>query len=153
MEYDDNIGIETIYDEYKSFNFYNIGLELTNEDASYLIENKKWIFNENIIKNIKSMIKLYLPKYTCAYLSNKLDKECSLYFGIDDCGTVSGIPYQGEIDKKIIQEYLKEILLNNVKSNFNIYNYISFEIIKILYINNFDIFDIQHYYKDYIYLK
>jgi hypothetical protein len=47
----DNIGNETINKEFKVFNFYNAGLELSNEDGVSLIENKKWIFKTFLMDN------------------------------------------------------------------------------------------------------
>jgi hypothetical protein len=70
--YNDNIGLETENIEYKVFNFYSGGLLLSNDDAITLIQNKKWIFNNSILNNIKSMMSLYLPKYTCAFLSSNM---------------------------------------------------------------------------------
>ncbi len=148
MDYMDNIGDETIEKEFKIFNFYNIGLELSNEDAIDLISNKKWIFNNCVIKNIKSMISIYLPKYTCAYLSNKLNKDCTLYFGIDDIGNLKGIHYQGIIDENDINNHIQEQLNNNIlceTPNINIHDYISCEIIKINY-SNISQLDVEHPY-------
>jgi hypothetical protein len=152
MQYMDNIGTETINREYKVFNFYNVGLELSNEDGILLLENKKWIFNEYTLKNIKSMIKVYLPKYTCAYLSNKLNDDSELFFGIDDFGNVKGIPYNGILDINEIKESFKEIIKShiNITDNINIEDYINIELIKINYENKKILENIHPYYKEYL---
>ena len=90
LNYEDNLGNETIFTEYKLFNFFNSGLKIDNSDSILLIKNKKWIFNEDVLENLKGMIKMYLPKYTCAYLSNNMLEESYLYFGIDDLGNIIG---------------------------------------------------------------
>jgi hypothetical protein len=134
--YDDNIGLETYNREFKVFNFYSGGLEISNDNAITLIQNKKWIFNEHIMNNIKSMISVYLPKYTCAFLSTKISEPTALYFGIDDIGNIIGIPYQGELNIQEIKEHMYNILNENIKINNNNYtNLIDIKIIKVE--NNF----------------
>jgi hypothetical protein len=152
----DNIGNETINKEFKIFNFFNIGLELSNDDGIELINNRKWIFNDYVIKNIKSMINIYLPKYTCAYMSNKLDDISSLYFGVDDFGNIKGIPYQGEINEIKIKNQIYEVINKKIKcetDNINILEYVDFELIKINYEKEKKINDIHPYYKKYLELK
>jgi len=151
FEYNSNIGSETLNKEFKVFNFYNIGLELSNEEAIDLILNKKWIFNNNILYNIKSMIKIYLPKYTCAYLSNKLNYNSELYFGIDDFGYIKGIPYQGDLDINYIKESLHEIIntYNSTDDNINILDYIHIDLIKINYKTLENLQETHKYYKEY----
>ena len=152
MQYMNNIGIETINTEFKVFNFYNVGLELSNEDSISLLESKKWIFNDYTLKNIKSMIKIYLPKYTCAYLSNKLDNDSELLFGIDDFGNIKGIPYEGTLDVNEIKNSLNEVIKSHITTddNVNIEDYINIELIKIKYNNKEIIDDIHPYYKQYL---
>lgn len=129
--YKDNIGLETKYKEYKEFNFFNSGLKFSNEDAITLIENNKWIFNKLVITCINNMIEVYLPKYTCAYLSSQLDKDCELYFGIDDLGDVIGIPYQGTLNKVKIIKKINSVFKKNIKADNNILDYVNTEIIKL----------------------
>jgi len=146
----DNLGNETIDIEYKVFNLFNIGLEMSNEDIETLIINKKWIFNNYIIRNIKSMINIYLSKYTCAYLSNSVNTDCILYLGVDDFGNVKGIPYQGILNISEIKSYFQENIKNNIKceDNINILDYISFELIKLNYKNDDTLQTIHPYYEE-----
>ena len=155
MQYMDNIGIETINKEYKVFNFYNVGLELSNEDSISLLENKKWIFNEYTLKNIASMIKIYLPKYTCAYLSNNYDDNSELFFGIDDIGNIKGIPYDGILDINYIKEIFVQVMKSHIKIDecLNIEDYINIELININYENNEILENIHPYYKEYLKIK
>ncbi len=156
MQYMDNIGNETIDKEFKIFNFFNIGLEISNDDGIELIISKKWIFNNYVIKNIKSMINIYLPKYTCAYLSNKLNNISSMYFGVDDFGNVKGIPFQGDIDEKEIYNHIKEQINEKIKcetENVNVLDYIDFELIKIKYENTENLFETHPHYQKYMELQ
>jgi hypothetical protein len=155
LYYQDNLGNETVYKEYKLFNFFNSGLGIDNETSILLIKNKKWIFNNNVIENLKCMIKMYLPKYTCAYLSNNMAEDSYLYFGIDDFGDVIGIPYEGNLDEKSIKSFCKKIINNNCSHSDNLLKYINIELVKIdhsqldkiKYLNNKD--KIHPYYSEY----
>ena len=113
--YNDNIGPETKFNEYKIFNFFPGGLPITHEDAILLIKNKKWIFNNYVIKNLKLLIKIYFPKYCCAFLSNNMEEDSNLYFGISDDGTIVGIPYEGILDENLIIDNCKKIILTHIK--------------------------------------
>ena len=129
--YDDNIGLETYNREFKVFNFYSGGLEISNDNAITLIQNKKWIFNEHIMNNIKSMISVYLPKYTCAFLSSNMNEDANLYFGIDDIGNIIGIPYQGEINVSELKDHMKAVLNDNIKISYDIDKLVDIEVIKV----------------------
>ncbi len=155
MQYMDNIGIETINKEYKVFNFYNVGLELSNEDSISLLENKKWIFNEYTLKTIASMIKIYLPKYTCAYLSNNYDDNSELFFGIDDLGNIKGIPYDGILDINYIKEIFIQVMKSYIKidDGLNIEDYVDIELINVNYVNNEILENVHPYYKEYLKIK
>jgi hypothetical protein len=151
MYYEQYIDEETIYKEYKVFNLYSSGIGISNEDASDLIISKKWIFNKIILINLKSMIKFYLPKYCCAFLSTKLKQESLLYFGVSDEGEVCGFPYQGHLDKNIIINECNNIIKNYIKSNKNVLDYFEINIIKLKYTNHLHNGDIHPDYL--LYLK
>lgn len=127
--YKDNIGLETKYKEYKEFNFFNGGLKFSNDDAISLLESNRWIFNKLVNTCINNMIEAYLPKYACAYLSNPIDKNGELYFGITDLGDVIGIPYQGILNKDKILNKINSVFKKNIKFNGNIFDYINIEFI------------------------
>jgi len=131
--YKDNIGLETKYKEYKEFNFYNGSIKFSNDDAVLLLENNKWIFNKLVNNCINNMIKIYLPKYTCAYLSNRIEQNGELYFGINDFGDIIGIPYQGILNKNKIMKKIHTVLQKNIISdtNDNLLNYIDIDFIKL----------------------
>lgn len=151
MNYLDNLGNETLNIEYKVFNLYNIGLKISYEDAEQLVNNNKWIFNNYIIKNIKTMIDIYLPKYTCAYLSrDPIIPNSTLYFGVDDVGNIKGIPFQGSINENEIKLYIKKTIKNNIKCDSNILENINFELIKINYQSNQTPLTVHPYYLEYL---
>jgi hypothetical protein len=117
INFGDNLGLETHYKEYKVFNFFPKGVELSNEEAYDLIQNKRWIFNSTSLDNLLSMITIYLPKYMCAYLSTKMDISSKLIFGVDDIGNVIGIPYQNDLDINIIKKHIINIINTNILSD------------------------------------
>jgi len=149
MFFNQNLGLETIYKEYKSFNFFCNTLLISNEDAIKLVETKEWLFNDDIINTIECMINIFLPKYACAFLSNN-DKDAELYFGIDDNGIIHGIPYQGELDKNLIIEKYKKCFYNKIKCTDNIFNYIDIDIIKLDYDYHKKLDDTHYLYKKFI---
>lgn len=132
-KYNNNIGPETKTIEYKEFTFYSGGLNIDTNDAIDLIQTNKWIFNNHVINSIKNMINTYLPKYTCAYLSSNINDNGLLYFGVNDCGDLIGIPYKGYLDINKIKYYVKNTFKNNIKLDGNIMDYVDIDIIKLDY--------------------
>lgn len=149
FNFNDNIGSETLYKEYKEFSFHPCGLLLSNEDALSLLESNEWIFNKDVIKCIKLMFELYLPRYTCAYLSSNLKEESYLYFGIDDIGNITGIPFQGELNIDMFIDDIHKILTQNIDFDGNIMHYINIEFHKINFTNHIENTNIHlnEYYK------
>lgn len=148
LYYEDNLGNETLYKEYKLFNFFSAGLGIDNEISTLLINNKKWIFNNNVIENLKCMFKMYLPKYTCAYLSNNMLEDSYLYFGIDDFGDIIGIPYEGELSENFIKSYCQKIIKKKCIYDGDLFKHINIELIKINY-TKFEVNNTHPYYLEY----
>jgi hypothetical protein len=136
MNYNDYLGPETISREYKEFTFNNCGLELDHKIAEDLIISSEWVFNKFVLKNLKRYIKLYIPKYSSAFLdkySETLTGE--LYIGVGDTGMVNGIPFQGSLNFDKINKKIKRCFEKKVKSECKIdFNkHIKIELIKVDY--------------------
>jgi hypothetical protein len=137
-KYGQNLNFETLYKEYKSFNFFPCGLEMSNEDCYDLVKSNKWIYNEIIIKNLKTILQLYFAKYSCAFLSSNLKQTSYLYIGVVDNGKIVGIPFQGNLDKNIILDEIKNIISYKIKCDIDIFNFFDIELIKLEHnINNY----------------
>ncbi len=138
IEYNDDMGLERLDMEYKLFTLNPLMIE--NEEALELLKNGKWIFNQSVIASIKTYLQVYLPKYIASY-SHPLTgiKSGKICFGVDDDGLVYGIPFQGNIPKKIIEDEIKSLFKNNLRTKYNAnpeilekyMNLIEIEIIKI----------------------
>ena len=129
-EYNEELGYETISDEYKLFTFNPIIIEP--ENCLESLKTKKWIFNESTILSIKTYLRLYLPKYISAY-THPLTKitHGNLFIGVDDDGIIYGVPYQGNFPINIIKEEISNIFntmirikdysITNTNTNTNTY--------------------------------
>ena len=134
MKYGESLGNERKDCEYKTFNFNP--LIISNDDAVEYLKSCKFTFNNSVIKTLENYLLTYLPKYLCSYVhpnSNLLNAE--LYFGIDDDGTIIGIPYVGKINldiPEIIDKIFDEYLSFDDKTQIPfIKQYIKIEIIKV----------------------
>jgi hypothetical protein len=94
--YDEYLGNESLEIEYKEFTFNLAGLNLDMKQATQYCETNEFVFNDDVINNIKKYFKTYLPKYVSGFLNSRIDG--TLYFGVNDNGFIRGIPYLGEID-------------------------------------------------------
>ena len=99
MEYGNNIGKETVRCEYKELTWNHGGLEIDNELAEKLVNTSEWCFNDMILESINKYIKIYIPKYTSAFLNEEsMTDKGEFYIGISDNGIVQGIPFQGDLN-------------------------------------------------------
>jgi hypothetical protein len=138
MYYQENIGIETTEREYKKFNFNFIGLPIKPSIAENLVKTSEFVFNKYIKKSIRKYLKIYLPKYISAFMDdNSTIENGELYFGISDDGIVEGIPYQGELKIKKLNNFINDIITNKIicTNKSEIIKNISVELIKVSYEN------------------
>jgi hypothetical protein len=85
------------------FNYYDYD-EITNIISSGILPND---FNQIILDNLKTYFLHYVPKYASAFSNCKIDKGV-ISIGINDFGELTGIPYIGILDIKILEEYLQD---------------------------------------------
>lgn len=88
---------------------------LSDKEISNIIKDGIWNgkLNKLIDINLKRYIRTYLPKYTSCFMNSKINGK--LVFGVDDYGEITGIPYKGSIDEKIIYEYVIKTLTKYTK--------------------------------------
>jgi len=141
MFYDQKIGDETITTEFKEFTFNHAGMDIDSSTVEELITSGTWHFNYHVITNLLKYIKLYVPKYTSAFMNSKsIAPFGELYIGVDDFGTVQGIPFQGVLNPEIIHSQLRKviedsIIISNDEKIVNIMDYIKVELINVSYDN------------------
>lgn len=109
----DYIGFrESLRDEFKEFMFKSdpeIFL-LEEEIEESVIEGKlPKSFNEVILANLLHYFQVYLPKYISAFSNCDELEEGHLYFGVNNIGEITGIPYKGELSEKDISTLIKGI--------------------------------------------
>lgn len=67
--------------------------------------------NTRVINGLKHQLLKYFLKYLSGWNHDDLDMESGkLYFGVDDFGKVIGIPFQGKIDIKFINDLIRSEL-------------------------------------------
>ena len=135
--YYQNIEGETISKEYKLFTFGHAGIPLPQRELEDLIRSGLWIFNQIVKTNLIKYLRIYLPKYTCAFMHQETETLTSeLYIGVDDYGNIMGIPYKDDLDISFINDTIIDILTSDliiIEEEINIMDYISFEIIPVEY--------------------
>lgn len=120
-EVDQNIGPETLTEEYKCFYLYDISRQFSEEELEQFIYSKNFNkfdqFNDMVCNLLREHIDKYVPKYLGNF--SKAHLTGSLYFGVDDFGTIEGIPLFGEFDltkiKLLINATAKNVRGPNVK--------------------------------------
>jgi hypothetical protein len=136
MEYGIKFGNESLEIEFKEFTFNHGGLEIDSEKAEELVQSSYWCFNNMILESIKKYLKVYIPKYSSAFLNEEsLINEGEFYIGISDDGIVQGIPFQGSMNINILKEELNKIINNFIKSDDNdiLNNSICLELLEVTY--------------------
>jgi hypothetical protein len=113
-----NIGQENINTEYKEFSFkVDINSYYTVEEVKEIVFNgtlEKNQFNTIILDNLNLFIN-YVPKYVSAFANSKDCKDNGkLFFGIDDIGEVTGIPFFGKLSEKKILKNIKKTIKEDV---------------------------------------
>jgi len=112
FNFDDNIGLETLNNEFKEFTFNNSGIILDLKDAEYYCSTNLFKFNSYVIDNIKKYFEYFMIKCLCAFINANI--EGNFYIGINDVGFVKGIPYKGNLPKNEIKTIIIELLTKYV---------------------------------------
>ena len=113
-EYNEELGLETLSDEYKLFTFNPILIDP--DESLELLKSQKWVFNESTIQSVKTYLRLYLPKYISSYTHpvTKISNG-NLYIGVDDDGIIYGVPFQGKFPINIIEKEISDIFDSMVR--------------------------------------
>ena len=107
LQYLDKMREETLNDEYKELEELNISL------SKDILEGK-FVGNEMIIQSIYNILKKNLLKYlvSCLHSQSKISlyEMCSLMIGIQDDGTVLGIPFLNTLEPSIVIKMIHDII-------------------------------------------
>lgn len=144
MFHGDFIGRETVFKEYKELSFQHVGIPFDEEAAEDYVKSFTWDFNTLVEESLQKYVKIYLPKYACAFLDphTPSSEPCSLTFGVTDDGFITGIPYQGLLTKEhfltpeVIAELSKKIRLKGRSDDMenHILDFIDVDVIKVDYV-------------------
>jgi hypothetical protein len=86
----------------KYFDTYEIKQIITNNSID------KTRFNSMIFDNIDHYFKYYLPKYLTVFANSNL-AHSTIYFGINDIGEFTGIPFFGNFTKSVLSNFLDSV--------------------------------------------
>ena len=138
MSFNKFIGKETLKKEFKECTLNTTGCSLDTKQAEEYCKTNKFDFNDEIISNLLQYIPSFFSKYFCGCLNANL-KTSNFYIGVDDCGFIKGIPFQGELPKKYLREQFMKSIKNSIKNNsynFDFNNNIKIKFIKVKYTDN-----------------
>jgi hypothetical protein len=107
-------GPELLKREFKELCLQNMHLFFENNELMLLFYKKVTLdslrFNDMIYYTLDQYVQRYLPKYIGNF--SKAEFSGDLYFGINDCGLIEGIPFCGNIDIDIIKKMCIESMNN-----------------------------------------
>lgn len=104
---------ESLNIEFKEFcfNLTEIDMDCLNIEKICKIgvfsDKEKKIFNDMIFNNMENYFIKYIPRYLSAFLNSNID-NAELYFGVDDYGEITGIPFFGT--KKTFENFIYNII-------------------------------------------
>jgi hypothetical protein len=135
-QYNEYYGNETLNKEYKLFTLHPKGILIDPNDDTYaenLLKTGKWVFNKSVLDNLDFYLNTYIPKYTTAFLNDISETNYGeMYFGISDDGIIQGIPYQGELNKEVLESKVRSILQSDlINCSNSLVDYVKTEIINI----------------------
>ena len=110
------LGPETIVREYKTFTV-KTGI-MSSEVINNIVRSKS--FNKTVDKSIKNSIEKYLQYYLGKYAACMSRTAVSvpyakLYIGVDDDGTVTGIPFKGVLTEDSIKFITDKYIETNIR--------------------------------------
>jgi len=109
----DYIGFdESLQDEFKEF-VLRLDPELFTDSSHFkeiidtgILPN---YFNDIVLENIFHYFRIYLPKYISAFANCEELEEGFLYFGVNNSGEITGIPFKGEISEVFLSCLIEKI--------------------------------------------
>lgn len=105
-------GLESYTEEYKVFCLDNLELYFTDDEIrNFLLYNIKLNcskFNLMVRANLYNLMNKYLPKYIGNFSKAGIDGK--FYIGITDDGIIEGIPWYGNLTKKMIKKIINDVL-------------------------------------------
>lgn len=107
---------ENLNTEYKEFCFkLNLKKYYDNKAIRLIITHGVFddFLNTLVLKNLEVYIAKYVPRYLTSFHNTKFSNRSLLYFGVDDLNEITGIPYNGNLNKHL--KMFNEILSNTIK--------------------------------------
>ena len=117
------LGPETIIREYKTFAIRS-GF-ISSEEINDIIRTKSFnnVVDRSVRNNFEVYIRYYLGKYAASMSRTASSvSDASLYIGVDDNGTVTGIPFKGEITENYVKQIAEKYIKTHIRGIYNGHN-------------------------------
>ena len=89
--YNEFIGPETLFTEYKEFSFFKSGFFIDSTQTEMYCKTNTFDFTELVRSSLEMYITQYVPRYVSSFWNGGIENG-NLYFGVNDYGMVKGIP-------------------------------------------------------------
>lgn len=107
-EYNEFIGPETLFTEYKEFSFFKSGFFSDSTQTEMYCETNTFDFTELVRSSLEMYIKQYIPRYVSSFWNGGIENG-DLYIGVNDYGMIKGIPMK-KVDKNEMYIWLQKTI-------------------------------------------
>ena len=107
-EYNEFIGPETLFTEYKEFSFFKSGFFSDSTQTETYCETNAFDFTELVRSSLEMYIKQYIPRYVSSFWNGGIENG-ELYIGVNDYGMIKGIPMK-KVDKNEMYIWLQKTI-------------------------------------------
>ena len=90
-EYNEFIGPETLFTEYKEFSFFKSGFFSDSNQTEMYCKTNTFDFTELVRSSLEMYIKQYIPRYVSSFWNGGIENG-NLYIGVNDYGMIKGVP-------------------------------------------------------------
>ena len=106
--YNEFIGPETLFTEYKEFSFFKSGFFSDSTQTEMYCKTNTFDFTELVSSSLELYIKQYIPRYVSSFWNGGIENG-KLYIGVNDYGMVKGIPIKN-VNKEELYIWLQKTI-------------------------------------------
>lgn len=107
-KYDEFIGPETLFTEYKEFSFFKSGFFSDSTQIEMYCKTNTFDFTPLVLSSLELYIKQYIPRYVSSFWNGGIENGY-LYIGVNDYGMIKGIPIKN-VNKDELYTWLQKTI-------------------------------------------
>lgn len=107
-KYDEFIGPETLFTEYKEFSFFKSGFFSDSTQIEMYCKTNTFDFTPLVLSSLELYIKQYIPRYVSSFWNGSIENGY-LYIGVNDYGMIKGIPIKN-VNKDELYTWLQKTI-------------------------------------------